>query len=320
LVPITSTVTATFNKPMNQTTINSVTFTVRALPAAAIGGTFAYNAVTNTVTFTPASALANDTIYTVTVTSGVMDLSTVPLALVTPATLPKPNPWTFRTVAAAIPPPAAASCNGPGPLDLGTAAPFAVLAGTAFTLTNPTSVTGDVGSPSITPATGPSTLVGTQFDTATGSLPLIAAAVSDMQTAFGCANTRICDFSYAAATDFATLGVLAPGVHCVSGAMSVGSPLNLSAPGVYIFRATGTLTSASNIQVAFTGTANAANTTVFWVPNGATSIGAGNTFLGTIMSSSGAITMGATSTLIPGRVLSGAAVTLSSNTVTKPTP
>lgn len=214
----------------------------------------------------------------------------------------------------------AASCFGPGPLDLGSAASFGVLAGTAFTVTNPTSVTGDVGSPSITPAAGPSTLVGTMFDTSTGSLALIASAVSNMQAAVGCANARQCNFNYGADTDFATVVGLAPGVHCVTGAMSVGSNLNLSTPGVYIFRSSGTLTSASTITVAFTGSANAANTSVFWVPTGATSIGASNGFLGTIMSSSGAITLGATTTLIPGRVLSGAAVTLNTNTVTKPTP
>jgi hypothetical protein len=303
---------------MNQSTINLGTFTVRALPAAAIGGSFAYSTVTNTVTFTPTTALANDTLYTVTVTSGVMDMSTVPLALVTPATLPKPNPWTFRTVPAT--PTAIASCNGPGPLDLGTSAPFAVLAGTQFTVNNPTTVTGNVGSPSIIPAVGPSTLVGTMYDTSTGSLSLISAAVSDMQVAVGCANGRTCNFNYAADTDFATVGVLAPGVHCVSGSMSVGSNLNLSAPGVYIFRSSGALTSSNTVNVAFSGTANASNTTVFWVPTGTASIGASNNFLGTIMSTSGAITMGATSTLVPGRVLSGAAVTLDTNTVTKPTP
>jgi hypothetical protein len=158
------------------------------------------------------------------------------------------------------------------------------------------------------------------YDTSTGSLPLIATAVSQMQAAVGCAAARTCNFNYAAATDFAAVGPLAPGVHCVTGAMSVGSNLNISTPGVYIFRSTGTLTSASTINVAFAGTANATNTSVFWVPTGATSIGANNGFLGTIMSFNAAITLGANTTLIPGRVLSGAAVTLSTNTVTKPTP
>jgi hypothetical protein len=214
----------------------------------------------------------------------------------------------------------APSCSATGPLDLGSAASFGVLAGTALSITNPTTVNGDVGSPSITPAAGPSTLVGTMYDTSTGSLALIAAAVSHMQAAVDCANARTCDFNYAVATDFSTVGPLAPGVHCVTGAMSVGSNLNISTPGVYIFRSSGTLTSASSITVAFTGTANATNTSVFWVPTGTTSIGATNVFLGTIMGYNAAITLGANTTLVPGRVLSGAAVTLDTNTVTKPTP
>src|SRR3989337_1820373 len=59
--------------------------------------------------------------------------------------------------------PIATSCTS-GALPLGSAASFGVLGGTALTITNPTSVTGDVGSPSITPASGPSTLVGTMYD------------------------------------------------------------------------------------------------------------------------------------------------------------
>jgi hypothetical protein len=215
-----------------------------------------------------------------------------------------------------------ASCAGPGPLDLGTAANFGVLAGTALDLTNPTSVTGDVGSPSITPAAGPSTLVGTMYDTSTGSLVLIAKAVTDMETAIGCAKDRTCDFNYAATKDFGG-ATLSPGVHCVTGAMSVGSNLTLSTPGVYIFRSTGALTTDNTITVALGGTATATNTSIFWVPTtttaGSNSIGATTTFLGTIMpDQSTAITLGANTTLKGGRTLSGAAVTLDKNTIAKP--
>ena len=220
--------------------------------------------------------------------------------------------------AAGLPPPVGCAA---GALDLGSAVNFGVLAGTALTITNPTSVTGDVGSPSITPASGPSTLVGTQFDTSTGSLPLIAAAVADLNTAISCAVARACDFSYGAPKDFGGT-TLAPGVHCVTGAMSVGSNLTLSTPGVYIFRATGALTSAPTITVAYGGSANAANSPVFWVSSGAAggaSIGATNVFLGTIMvNAPGAVTLGATTTLLPGRVLSATAATLDTNTIARP--
>lgn len=216
--------------------------------------------------------------------------------------------------------PGAGTCAA-GNLPLASAASFGVLAGTALTITNPTSVTGDVGSPSITPAAGPSTLVGTMYDSTPASeLTVISTAVTDMQTAVGCAVARPCNFSYGAATDFGGMS-LAPGVHCVAGAMSVGSNLTLSTPGVYIFRATGALTSAATVIVALGGSANAGNTSVFWVSSGAASgasIGATNTFLGTITVDPGAATLGANTTLLNGRVLSSSAVTLSTNTIAIP--
>jgi hypothetical protein len=145
-----------------------------------------------------------------------------------------------------------------------------------------------------------------------------------MQTGIACALARPCDFNYAAATDFGGMA-LAPGVHCVAAAMSVGSNLTLSTPGVYIFRSTGALTSAATVTVAFGGAANASNSSVFWVSTGAASnvsIGATNVFLGTIMVGNlgdpGAATVGANTTLLPGRVLSTNAVTLDTNTIAIP--
>lgn len=213
-----------------------------------------------------------------------------------------------------------ASCAS-GSLPLGTAASFGVLGGTTLTITNPTSVTGDVGSPSITPASGPSTLVGTMYDSSPAAeLAVISAAVTDMQTGVSCATARPCDFNYAVATDFGGQ-TLAPGVHCVAAAMSVGSNLTLTAPGVYIFRATGNLTSAAGVNVAYAGTANVGNSAVFWVLSGAgssASIGANNVFLGSIMVTPGAATLGANTTLLSGRVLSASATTLSANTIAIP--
>jgi hypothetical protein len=218
----------------------------------------------------------------------------------------------------------AGSCAS-GALPLGSAASFGVLAGTALTITNPTSVTGDVGSPSITPAGGPSTLVGTMYDSTPASeLTVISTAVTDMQTGLGCGVARACDFTYGAATDFGGMALL-PGVHCVAAAMSLGSNLTLTDPGVYIFRSTGALTSLAGVTVALAGTANAGNTSLFWISSGPASnasIGANNVFLGTIMVGAlgdpGAATIGADTTLLGGRVLSTNAATLSRNTIAIP--
>ena len=218
----------------------------------------------------------------------------------------------------------AGSCAS-GNLPLGSAGTFGVLGGTALNVTNPTSVIGDVGSPAITPAVGPSTLVGTMYDSSPASeLTVISTAVTDMQTGITCALSRPCDFNYAVATDFGGM-TLGSGVHCVTAAMSVGSNLTFTTPGVYIFRATGALTTAAGVVVAFGGTATTTNTEVFWVSSGASSnvsIGANNVFLGTIMVGNlgdpGAATLGANTTLLPGRVLSTNAVTIDNNQIAIP--
>jgi hypothetical protein len=220
--------------------------------------------------------------------------------------------------------PIAASCTS-GALPLGSATSFGVLGGTALTITNPTSVVGDVGSPSITPAAGPSTLVGTMYDSSPASeLVVIATAVTDMHTGLGCGVARACNFNYAVATDFGGM-TLAPGVHCVAAAMSVGSNLTLSTPGVYIFRSTGALTSASNVTVALAGAANSGNTSIFWISSGAgsnVSIGANNVWLGSILCGAAgdpcAATLGADTTLLVGRVLSTNATNLARNTIAIP--
>ena len=230
----------------------------------------------------------------------------------------------LTVTAAPTPAPTPASCAGPGPVDMGAADSFGVLVGPAggatLTVTNPTSVTGDTGAESYVPAVGVSTLVGTKY---TGSSAPYMNAKAAMLTAISCASARACSagsaFNINADYDFGGK-TLAPGVYCVAGGMSVGSNLTLSTPGVYIFRSTGALTSSNTITMAFGGTANATNTSVFWVPTGAASIGSDNAFLGTIMpGASAATTLGANTTLLPGRVLSNSDVTLDKNTIAKPT-
>lgn len=216
------------------------------------------------------------------------------------------------------------SCAGPGPVDMGAAANFGVLVGPAggATLTNNgilTLVNGDVGAASqVTPPA-----LGVGFTNYTGVAPEYVAAKAAMLTAITCASARACSvgaaFNFPAAHDFGG-NTLNPGVYCVTGAMSVGSNLTLTNPGVYIFRSTGALTSSNTITMAFGGIANATNTSIFWVPSGLASIGTDNAFLGTIMPDlSAATTLGANTTLL-GRAFSNSDVTLSTNTITRPTP
>jgi hypothetical protein len=327
---INETFSATFSKAMDPATIVSatpgalLTFTVKDTPTGTnVPGIVTYDDATMTATFTPTVIFSPSVNYTATITTAATATDGTPLAA--------DVIWNF-TVAATIcnppPPVPPASCAGPGPVDMGAAATFGVLAGPPLTgaLTNNgllTLVNGDVAASSITTAPA----LGVGFHIYTGTDAQYEAAAGAMLTAIACALGRTCDFNYTGVTDFSAVAAIAPlqpGVHCVhGGAMNVSSPviLNLTNKGVYIFRSEGALTSADGVTVQFSGSANAANSSVFWVPDGAAHINANNHFLGTIMpTGDAAITLDANTTLLPGRVLSNSAVTLSTNTITIPAP
>ena len=70
-VPVSSLLTATFNKAMNPTSINTSTFTVIGPAGASVTGTVTYSGTT--ATFTPATLLAPSSLYTATITTGATD-------------------------------------------------------------------------------------------------------------------------------------------------------------------------------------------------------------------------------------------------------
>ena len=65
-----ATVTVTFNKAMNPSTINSTTFTV----APGVTGTITHDSTNTIFTFTPSSSLTLSTVYTATITTGAKDM------------------------------------------------------------------------------------------------------------------------------------------------------------------------------------------------------------------------------------------------------
>lgn len=209
------------------------------------------------------------------------------------------------TVTAAAPPPASTSVN------MGSAANFGVLAGTSITNNSggTTLVTGDVGSPSQT--TDPAQAAG-YFNYKSGAI--LDKGLADLQVAITDANSRPCDVTFAGDIDLGGL-VLAPGVYCYAGAISVTGTLTLNGTGVYIFRTALTLNTTANSIVALTNGADAEN--VSWVPVGPSTLGANSVFKGSILGQAAAITVGDNTTLLNGRVLSAAAVTLRNNQITK---
>ncbi len=84
-------VTATFNEPMNASTITTTTFTLSVTGGTSVTGTASYSASTETATFTPSATLAYNTSYTATITTGAMSSGGVALAA--------NSVWTFTTSA-----------------------------------------------------------------------------------------------------------------------------------------------------------------------------------------------------------------------------
>ena len=102
-VPLNQAISATFSEAMNDTTINTTTFTL-AQGATPIPGVVSYVAVGNKAIFIPTSNLVADTIYTATITTGVADLAGNFLV--------SDYVWSFTTTAApVITPPTVFSTN-----------------------------------------------------------------------------------------------------------------------------------------------------------------------------------------------------------------
>jgi hypothetical protein len=98
-VPLNQAVSATFSEAMDPLTITTSTFqlTQGGNPVAA---TVAYDPVTFIATLTPTNPLTANTTYSAVVTNGAADLAGNALGSAGP-----PNPWTFTTGAALVPPP-----------------------------------------------------------------------------------------------------------------------------------------------------------------------------------------------------------------------
>ena len=250
----------------------------------------------------------------ITATSGALDgnaalhvIAPPPVPGLPPVIPPPPAPGLPPVIPPVIPPVVVVPVDT---VPLGNAARFAVLAGTS--LTNNSTITtvigGDVGSPSQT--VPPTVKPGFQNYVAG---PELTNGLADLSVAITNANARACTFNSASGVDLGGK-IMTPGVYCYDGAISITGTLILNGPGVYIFRTKMTLDTVANAVVA---TVNADPSQVFWVPVGATTLGANGHFKGSILGQAGAITVGDTTDLFTGRVLSRVAVTLASNKIDK---
>ncbi len=207
---------------------------------------------------------------------------------------------------------------GPAPVGLGTAAPFAVLAGTpAVTNTGPTTITADLGISPAAAVTGfpPGTVNGTIHAADAVALQ----AKSDLVIAYNDAAGRTPSTAVAGGT----LGgkTLVAGVYSAGGT-TLGLTGTLTLDGqndpnaVWIFQATSDLVTASSSTVRFINGAQACN--VFWQVTSSATLGSGSTFAGTILALT-SITLNSGVTL-DGRALArNGEVTLINDTITRAT-
>lgn len=204
--------------------------------------------------------------------------------------------------------------DGRGPISLGRASSFGVLAGTSVTDTggiNTTVVVGDLG---VSPGR---IVIGYPLVRGTIDMGSLKAAVAqeDLAAAFADADGR----STGAIGISGDLGgrTLAPGLYSSPAGLSISGTLVLDALGdpdaLFIIQVASTLATGAGSQVVLSGGADAFNVT--WVVPGSADLGAASTFQGSILAG-GSIALG-TGATIEGRVLTlSGAVTLDNNTIT----
>lgn len=174
-----------------------------------------------------------------------------------------------------------AYASGPTPIELGTAAPFAVLAGTpSVTNTGPSTIVGDLG---ISPA---ASVTGFPPGTVTGTIHAADAVALQAKIDLGTAYDQAA--SLAVTANHGTLGglTLVGGVYNAGGVtLDLTGTLTLDGENdpssVWVFQATSDLVTASSSTVALINGASACN--VFWQVTSSATLGSGSTFVGTIM-------------------------------------
>jgi hypothetical protein len=203
------------------------------------------------------------------------------------------------------------------PQSLGSAASFAVLAGSTVTNTRPTTILGSVG---VSPGTGITGLPAGQ--PSGGSIHdndgVAAQAQSDLTVAYNALAGMACGTNLTGQN----LGgmTLAPGVYCFNTSAGLTGVLTLDGQSnpnaVFVFQIGSTLTTAMNARVDVIN--GLRETNVYWQVGSSATLGTGTVFAGNIVALE-SITL-TTSATVSGRALSRTGgVTMDTNFVGDPT-
>jgi len=280
-----------------------------------IDGTVTYAG--NVGTFNPASNLANNTTYTATIKTLVMDLAGNALA--------SDKVWSFTTVAAA----------GPTAVNLRTGINYVLLSKTGISSTGTTAIVGDIGvSPvAATFITGfglimdasnefsSSSLITGRAYAATYTEPTptnLTVAIGDMETAFtDAAGRTLPDATELGSGDISGL-TITPGLYKWSTGVLVSSATDVTLNGgpnsVWIFQIAGDFVMNTGSRIILTGGALPEN--VFIQVSGQTTMEAASEFRGILLCQT-MLEMKA-GAVLEGRALVQTEVTLISNSITQP--
>ena len=228
-----------------------------------------------------------------------------------------------------------AGCPAVSPVNLGLAANYVILAGTAITNTGTTAITGNLGiSPGaasdttgfgwVLDSTGtfatsdPTSLVTGKFYASDYTSPTptnVGTAVGNMATAFTNADGLAFCVTELGAGNIGGL-TLASGVYYWSSDVIIPTDLTLSgnSTDVWVFQIAQTLDISSATQVNLIGGAQAKN--IFWIVTGTTTLETTSTFKGNIISGPGTSTIALeTGATLNGRALGQTDVTLDASTI-----
>lgn len=304
-VPLNARVTAVFSEPMNGLTLTTTSFTL--VNATQESGEVVSPLPATSATLIPGDDLQPNTIYTATVTDTAADLAG--------NTLASQVQWTFTT--------GTQTMVQQQPVNLQSAADFAILASSTVTNTGNSIVIGDVGISTGTSVTGWNTV------THTGSIyvdpsPIAQQAKLDLTTAYNDAAGRSVD-NISLPGNLGGL-TLTPGLYTnasTSGISGTGANaiLTLDAQGdenaVWIFQIGSTFTCDPGTSVVLSGGAKAEN--IFWQVGTSATLDTTVDFKGNILAEASVSFENGAS--LEGRALGrNGGVTLIGNVVTIPAP